>query len=622
MILNPIQIPQTLYFHFIRLLFCCLFFISAVAAEDVDKETSNDPNNDPASQILSLPYRVALFDYYQQDYFAALSELMVADKQQTLLESKAESGLLQAGIQLSYGMDNAAEKRFQRLLNDLRSGEQRSRAWLLLANSQFNKGEYQAANKILQQQLEALPTPLQARKDYLTTNVALRDTGSTVSLDRIDDVEVNAEQRAYLLFNYSMKQLRQKSLQDAALAAVKFNQLDDSSKNYQALSDRLYINLGYAYLEDKSYLQAQQSFENVNLDSPLIHNALLGLGWSNFYQGKMRRAFSAWSTLVKGPDFYDSVQEGLVALSYLYESEGELDSALINYQQTEQRLHSALDRIEQLQAKVADLTTEDFIVLVDVDANSELSAEMHELFSANRFWHEFGLIEDLYDLQRILQQNSNKLTVLEAVGQDQLAAWGKVKEQASIDQLRQRLALQQSNYQTMQQLLQRAEQSRSGLELIASSEIQQWQLIQKAITNIEVLAKNNRVTANKADKARLLRGLAIWDASENYPERRWQLEKQLYELEAELATAQQRLARVGRAVAVDEGHPLLAEMSAMRSRLAESEAAVARASSSLEASLRSQMLTSLQEKNALLESYISRVKLAIARIADQKMVGQ
>ena len=69
-------------------------------------------------QVLDLHYGEVLFHFYQEDYFTAISHLMVAQQQNLLQHHRDESELLLGGLQLSYGMPDQAEQRFDRLLDN------------------------------------------------------------------------------------------------------------------------------------------------------------------------------------------------------------------------------------------------------------------------------------------------------------------------------------------------------------------------------------------------------------------------------------------------------------------------------------------------------------------------
>ena len=114
-------------------IFCLLFLLSAGWVH-------------AAQNVQSLRYGVTLFHFYQQDYFEALTELMVAQQLEQLDIHTANAELLRGGMSLSYGMDRVAEEVFQDLLADQSSSvssqnyEDSGVAWFHLAKLAWRRG--------------------------------------------------------------------------------------------------------------------------------------------------------------------------------------------------------------------------------------------------------------------------------------------------------------------------------------------------------------------------------------------------------------------------------------------------------------------------------------------------
>ena len=86
-----------------------------------------------AEPVQALRYGVTLFHYFQQDYFDALSELMIAQKTGELGVHTDNAELLRGGMSLSYGMDQQAQRIFTEFLDRPQPGVDRDRAWFYLA---------------------------------------------------------------------------------------------------------------------------------------------------------------------------------------------------------------------------------------------------------------------------------------------------------------------------------------------------------------------------------------------------------------------------------------------------------------------------------------------------------
>ena len=101
-------------------------------------------------QVQDLHYGEVLFHFYQEDYFTAISQLMVAQQQNLLQHHQDESELLLGGLQLSYGMPDQAERRFDRLLDHNTDAALRNRVWYYLTKNASNISTARAGSVTLE----------------------------------------------------------------------------------------------------------------------------------------------------------------------------------------------------------------------------------------------------------------------------------------------------------------------------------------------------------------------------------------------------------------------------------------------------------------------------------------
>lgn len=153
-----------------RAVFAAALLLAAPAALAAEQEAAGEQ----ADGLTSLRYGVSLYYFYQQDYFDALSELMVAQQLGELATHAAHSELLRAGMSLSYGMDRVAESLFQQMLAQSGPTVDRDKAWFYLAKIAWQRGELARAEAALASMSPGYDGSLAAEADYLRASISLR----------------------------------------------------------------------------------------------------------------------------------------------------------------------------------------------------------------------------------------------------------------------------------------------------------------------------------------------------------------------------------------------------------------------------------------------------------------
>ena len=98
----------------------------------------------PKSEVADLRYGVALYNYYQQEYIPAITELMIADARDGIHGHSNNPELIAGGISLAFGMQKHAEELFSHLLEDNnRPQNVRDAAWFYLGKLQYARGDWQ-----------------------------------------------------------------------------------------------------------------------------------------------------------------------------------------------------------------------------------------------------------------------------------------------------------------------------------------------------------------------------------------------------------------------------------------------------------------------------------------------
>ncbi|NNL57426.1 MAG: hypothetical protein HKO71_06715 [Pseudomonadales bacterium] len=112
-----------------------------------------------------LDYGVALYDYFQQDYFNALSELLIAEKTGSIKHHTDFAKVLRGGIHLSYGMEEEARNIFYQII-------EQGKAQSHLDNSGLSNGVVNTVASNIAQSSNAEGGLLGASKKASNENIA------------------------------------------------------------------------------------------------------------------------------------------------------------------------------------------------------------------------------------------------------------------------------------------------------------------------------------------------------------------------------------------------------------------------------------------------------------------
>src|SRR5690606_38246792 len=145
-------------------------------------------------------YGGILFNYFQQDYFAALGQYQYSDGKNALQHHCDEARLLQGGMALSCGLSVQAGQTCNYLLTPQVHASQRNRAWLYLAKLHYQKADIPRAAHALQQIDGSLPADLAAEFNYLATLLNIRNHQLDAAQQGLQQAGADQYQ-PYLLYN-------------------------------------------------------------------------------------------------------------------------------------------------------------------------------------------------------------------------------------------------------------------------------------------------------------------------------------------------------------------------------------------------------------------------------------
>lgn len=299
----------------------------------------------PNQRVDDARYGEVLFHFYQQDYFTAITHLLAARSKGRLGHDWYEAELLLGGLKLSYGLTDAAERIFLRLLEQQAGPAVRNRAWYYLAQLAYQKGRLEQAAHALAQIGDALPPELAGKRQLLGALVQMEQGDYAGAAKTLSPWRGAPADAVYGRYNLGIALVRSGQL-DAGIAQLEaIGRMRADSQEAQALRDKANVAIGQALLQEQPRL-ARQALERVSLTGPLSSRALLGAGWADVAAGRHRAALVPWAELGRRAISDPAVQEALLAAPYALLQLQARDQAAELYSVATERLSAEAARID------------------------------------------------------------------------------------------------------------------------------------------------------------------------------------------------------------------------------------------------------------------------------------
>ena len=235
-------------------------------------------------QVRDLPFGEVLFYFYQDDYFPALTRLMVAQHRGDLDDHDDDAELLRGGMMLSYGLHREAGNIFSQLLDRKAPQPVRDRAWYFLARVWFQRSYHDRAEMALSHILAPLPEPMQERHMMLRSQVMMARGDFNAASRLLDEWQSDGELARFARYNLGVALVRQDRLSEAARQLEKIGTIRTTELEMLGLRDRANLALGFALIQDQQADAARKVLGRVRLSGPFSSKALLGAGWADSRQ--------------------------------------------------------------------------------------------------------------------------------------------------------------------------------------------------------------------------------------------------------------------------------------------------------------------------------------------------
>ena len=506
--------------------------------------------------VQDLAYGEVLFEFFQEDYFAALTRLLAAEERGELVHHGAEAELMLGGLYLSYGEHQLAGEIFERVLQQSVEPELHDRAWFFLAKIWHQRGYLPEAEGALSRIGEALPEELEPQRQMLHAQVLMDQGRFDEALAALESWRRPSEAWiGFAKYNIGVALVRLGQTEAGAKVLDEVGQLEALTPELSALRDKANVALGYAWLQASRPVEAKPSLQRVRLDGPFSNKALLGAGWADAESADYQGALAPWLALRDRSLLDSAVQESLLAVPYAFAQLGADKQAADHYTDaidafaTEiARLSTSIESVENGQlitellgqrADAADDDTSGWYWRLERVPDTVESRYLYELLASNRFQEGLKSYRDLLQLNRNLDRWVDSLGAFDDILDTRQRAYEQRLPNidgslSSVD-----LDTLVARRVELDSRLQAIERSEDVVALGTAKEQETWQQL-AAMEPALALLPRDAASEELRDKHRFLSGLLMWDLRRDYKARLWAEKKNLGELDRQLREGQRR----------------------------------------------------------------------------------
>jgi tetratricopeptide (TPR) repeat protein len=584
--------------------------------------------------VQDLAYGEVLFEFFQEDYFSALTRLLAAQERGELKVHGAEAELMLGGLYLSYGQHRLAGEIFERVLEQSVDPALHDRAWFFLAKIWQQRGYLPEAEAALARILGELPEELEPERQMLYAQVLMeqgRFADALAALEawrRPSDAWVG-----YAKFNIGVSLVRLGQVEAGARVLDEVGQLDPENPELDALRDKANVALGYAWLQAARPVEAKPSLQRVRLNGPFSNKALLGVGWSDAEAADYRAALAPWLALRERSLLDSAVQESLLAVPYAFAQLGANKQAADHYVEAIDafgaevaRLTASIESIENGElitellgehADAADAASGWYWRLERIPDSVE-SRYLYELLASNRFQEGLKNYRDLLQVNRNLDRWAESLGAFDDILDTRQRAY--VQRLPAIDASLASVDLNamMERRVELESRLQAIERSENVTALGTAKEQQTWRMMEGMEPHLAALP-NDAESEEMRAKYRFLRGLLLWDLRRDYKARLWAERKALGDLDRQLREAQRRHHQVtsSRDDWPQKFTALTARIDGLRPRVLGLQQSAQAALSQQQQFLQDIAVTELKAQRDRLNTYMVQARFALASIYDR-----
>jgi hypothetical protein len=500
-------------------------------------------------RVEDLQYGQALFDYFQKNDLAAITQLLVAEQRPQSQNQTEESALLLADLFYSYGLYRESNHLFSQLLGEETSQGIKNRVWFNLAKLNYEQGEYAAARELLSNISQTLPAHIESERQYLLANLYLIDRQYQQAKDSNQKIANDSIWRRYSDYNLGVYLIEDNQFEQAKPLLNELGRNETNSTEMKALRDKANLALGFSQLKRSKPESAIDYLSRIRVHGPLSNNALLGAGWAWSRLDNKDKALLPWLTLTQKNKIDPATQEALLAIPTLFEKNKSTRLAVHYYELAAAKFDQQLSTLDQVTLSIKQnelisaLQKRNLIKpangFTTQPPDSVTTPYLHILMASKKFQKALKRFQELRNIQTTLAHWQKNLPTLALMLDERRKNFEQklplLEQSADFGKLQQ-LSQQRAKYTSKLNEVSRAQ---NYLQLATAEEKQQLDRLSNIASSLKNIDGKKNIDS-QSDMYRIMSGILHWQISTDYNPRYWKAKKQLLALDKALDEANQR----------------------------------------------------------------------------------
>jgi hypothetical protein len=491
--------------------------------------------------IDNLAYGSSLYYFFQDKYFTAITELLVAKEQKKLDSNSKNAELLLGGMYLSYGLTDKASGIFSELLEKSTESTPesvRDKAFYHLGKYYYDRNRLSDAEINLSKIHDNLSEDKDAERLLMLTNIYLGNGKPDMAIQLLGYFSDDSVLKYYAEYNIGVYLIRNNKLDDATEYILDLSDLDPDNYEESILKDKANISLAYAHLNTTDYETANKYLNNVRLSGSQTAYALLGLGVAYQKTSQNDKAIIAWSELVDHSSHSRARDEAMLMLSRAYEAQKQPHIALEHYSQAIDHYSSELNELEKITNDVKNgdfmrkletgslgieaTNISDTLQKLDYNTNKYLG----QLFTSHEFQNAVKEMQELAYLAYTLDQWETDIPALRDILEEKRITYNEKISKTDYNTVFNTAHNFQNQRNKLAEEISALEQDDTTLKLASEKE-------RIALDNLNAIIQASSGASNSAthQKAKFLHGIVYWNVTTDYSTRLWNTKKSFRELD-------------------------------------------------------------------------------------------